>query len=83
MSGQELDEILELITQLQQDEYVPRNVKLRLTNTCTLLKCQEKAISLRIDQSLQELDEISEDTNIPGDTRTQLWNIVSKLEDIK
>lgn len=83
MKGQELDEILDLIVQLQEDDYVPRNVKLRLVSACTALKCQEKSISLRIDESLQELDEISEDSNIPVYTRTQIWNIVSKLEDIK
>lgn len=83
MNCEELDEIVEMINQLQDDDCVPRNVKTRLLNACEALKCQGKAIPLRIDESLQELDEISEDTNIPVYTRTQIWNIVSRLEDIK
>nr|MBA4404975.1 hypothetical protein [Nanoarchaeum sp.] len=83
MNTPQLDEILELMAKLQEDDYVPKNVKIRLTNACNALSCPEKAISLRIDESLQELDEISEDSNIPGYTRTQIWNIVSRLEDIK
>lgn len=83
MNPTQLDEILELMVQLQEDDYVPKNVKIRLTNACTSLRCSEKSISLRIDESLQELDEISEDSNIPTHTRTQIWNIVSRLEDIK
>ena len=31
------------------------------------------------DKALQELDEISDDPNIPSFTRTQIWNIVSIL----
>jgi len=44
---------------------------------------KDKNLPLRIDKSIQELDEITEDPNLPIDTKTQLWNIFSKLEGIQ
>ncbi len=83
MDEQTVLDILEALTSLQDDECVPRNVKCRLQNALSALKCQERAISIRVDESIQELDEIAEDSNIPVYTRTQIWDIVAKLECIK
>ena len=35
-----------------------------------------------MDEELDEFDEISNDTNLQPYTRTQLWNVVSMLENI-
>jgi len=83
MSDERILEVLEALSELQEDDSVPKNVRTRLVNACTALKCQERAISIRVDESIQELDEITDDTNIPVYTRTQIWDIVSKLECIK
>ena len=83
MLNEGLSEVLEVLNELKQDDSVPKNVKARLINACIALNCQEKSISIRVDESIQELDEIAEDINIPIYTRTQIWDIVSKLECIK
>jgi len=76
-------EILELLSELREDDCVPRNVRVRLENACAALQCQERPMSVNVDASLQELDEASEDSNVPTYTKTQIYSIVSKLECIK
>ena len=83
MTEDSILEVLEILSELKNDDCVPRNVRARISNACSALNCTEHSISIRIDQSIQELDEVAEDTNIPVYTRTQLWDIVSKLECIK
>jgi uncharacterized protein (UPF0147 family) len=38
---------------------------------------------MKVDSSLQELDDVSENSNLPAFTKTQIYSIVSKLECIK
>ena len=76
-------EVLELLEELREDDCVPRNVRTRLECACAALKCQDRPVSVNVDASLQELDEASEDSNVPAYTRTQIYSIVSKLECIK
>ena len=83
--GDEQIEIIQQITdalkELRDDATVPRNVKLKLQNTITILEKQVD-VSLRVDRAHQELDEIADDVNLQPYTRTQIWSIVSMLEKI-
>jgi len=82
-ANKELNSILELLASLQSDNMVPNNVKIKIKCAhCALLE-KDKALSLRVDKSIQELDDIAEDQNIPIDTKTMLWELFSKLECIK
>jgi len=78
-----ISEVLELLSELREDDCVPRNVKMRLENACTALQCGDRPMSVNVDASLQELDEASENSNVPAYTKTQIYSIVSKLECIK
>jgi len=83
MSQEIILEILDLLAELQEDDCVPRNIKNRLSGACSALQCLERPMSVNVDASLQELDEISEDSNVSAYTKTQIYSIVSKLECIK
>ena len=76
-------EILDMLLDLQEDDCIPKNVRSRIGCAIEALKCEERSISMKIDASLQELEEVSEDSNIPAFTKTQIYSIVSKLECIK
>lgn len=78
-----ISEVLETLNQIEQDLTVPRNVRCKIKSAFLVLEKDEKTLSIRIDQSLQELDDISDDPNIPSYTRTQIWNILSILESIE
>jgi uncharacterized protein len=72
--------IISALEELQVDTTIPRNVKTKIEIIVKALKNEEEEFIIRKDKALNELDEISEDTNIQSYTRTQVWNIVSALE---
>ncbi len=74
-----LIDIIEVLSELQNDVTVPRNVKDRLQECVSALQ-EETELSLRTDKAMQALDELSSDTNLQAYTRTQIWNIASMLE---
>jgi uncharacterized protein (UPF0147 family) len=76
-------EVLNVLNHLQKDTMVPKNARAKIKNAHSTLLNEDKSLSLRIDKSIQELDEVAEDPNLPVDTKTQLWNIFSKLECIQ
>ena len=84
MSNEEqIKEVIQVLEELKEDSTVPRNVKTKLDNSVNMLKNAGDEMSIRIDKVLQELDDISNDTNTQSYTRSQIWNIVSMLESIK
>lgn len=71
--------ILELLSQIEEDINVPKNIRTRVSNTIYCLK-EEEHFDLRISKAIDELGVIADDINLPSYTRTQVWNIVSLLE---
>jgi len=76
----EIKETITILSQIEQDYTVPRNVRLKISNAISALSEKDKTIPVKINRSLQELDDIVDDPNIPIYTRTQIWNIISTLE---
>ena len=74
-----LKEVSKLLSELSEDTTLPKNVKIKITRTISVLK-EEKEASIRIHRALNELGEIADDANIQPYTRTQIWNVVSLLE---
>jgi len=77
--AQECDEITQALTMLKDDEGVPKNVKAKIEIIMAHLR-EDTDISARISQSLHNLDEISEDLNLPPFIRTQIYAVSSMLE---
>ena len=82
MEQDSLKEIVDLLSQIEKDYTVPKNVRLKVKNAYTFLGECDKSIPVRVDKSLQELDDVSDDPNVPSYIRTQIWNVVSMLESI-
>lgn len=79
---EEMTQIIEAINELQNDNTVPKNIKIKLQSIANILNAEEENVSIKVNKALDELEEISDDVNIQSYTRTQLWNIVSLLESI-
>jgi uncharacterized protein len=75
-------EVMEILGTINSDTTVPKNVKVKIQEVEVILNNDSGNLALEINKVLQELDDISEDNNIPDYTRTQLWNIASLLETI-
>jgi uncharacterized protein len=76
------EEIIQALTNLKEDEGVPKNVRSKIDLIISDLKDDkiESDLSMKVGKSLHNLDEISEDLNLPPFIRTQIWNVSSMLE---
>ncbi|MBS3150486.1 UPF0147 family protein [Candidatus Woesearchaeota archaeon] len=77
----QLNGVIELLGELKDDRAVPRNVRGRITDSISNLRleCEE---DIKVSRLLNDLEEISEDPNLPSYTRTEILSIISILEEI-
>jgi len=74
------EQVIPLLQQVADDRTVPRNIRSKCEDSIKLLQNDKDAPSIRVNTVIANLDEVSNDPNIPMYTRTQVWNIVSLLE---
>jgi uncharacterized protein (UPF0147 family) len=81
MAGQltELDAVVTNLGEIQDDVTVPRNVRTKIELVIGTLK-EDIELSIKVNKTLNELDDISNDVNLQPYTRTQIWNAISLLE---
>ncbi|MDO8556655.1 MAG: UPF0147 family protein [Nanoarchaeota archaeon] len=80
----EITQIFEVLTQIHEDDTIPRNIRAKIKNTAILLQQNgTQTNTLHVDKIIQELDELGNDSNMPMYTRTQIWEIISSLESVK
>ncbi|MBD3155735.1 MAG: hypothetical protein GF368_03715 [Candidatus Aenigmarchaeota archaeon] len=77
-----LETIINLLGEIADDRTVPRNVRSVIEEAKTSLEDDSKEMDVRLNSVISNLDEITNDPNIPMYTRTQIWNVVSMLESI-
>ena len=75
----EMDEINKLLDEINEDRTVPRNIRNLVQEAKNNLNGKQE-LPVRINSAISILDEVSNDSNIPIYSRTQIWNIVSMLE---
>jgi len=75
-------EVIKVLLQIEEDLTIPKNVREKVRNTILALQSKEKDVAIKINESLQELDDIANYPNLPTYTRAQIWQIVSLLESI-
>jgi uncharacterized protein len=73
------EEVIEALTALKEDDGVPKNVRIKIDSIINELS-DDSDLSMKVGKSLHNLDEISEDLNLPAFIRTQIWNVSSMLE---
>ena len=77
------EEVINLIQQVANDRTVPRNIRTKCEESIETLKDEKEDVAVRINTVISNMDEISNDPNIPTYTRTQVWNIVSIMESMQ
>jgi len=75
-----LDETIEIIDEIVKDRTVPRNIRETLKEIKDCFNSEED-IAIKKDKAIHMLDMITSDSNMPVYTRTQIWNLVSLLEE--
>lgn len=80
--SEEILDLVEALNLINEDISIPKNIRFRIQNAIMALKQEDKEMRIKANKALQELDEISDDPNVPPYVRPQIWNIVSLLAGI-
>jgi len=79
--NEDLRQVLDILDELQEDGAVSKNIKQKVLGIKKdLTNCSGEEISLRVNKTLSELEDISSDVNLPMFVRTQIWQLTSILE---
>ena len=72
--------ILTLLDLIINDRTVPKNIRRAAEESKKILNSNGQSFELKVSTAINLLDEITNDPNMPLYTRTQIWNVVSMLE---
>lgn len=77
----QIQEVMELLNLIEQDKTVPKNVRIKVKDVIvSLSESNGKSEEVKVNKAIQQLDDLSDEPNLPPYTRTQIWNVVSTLE---
>jgi len=78
-----MKEAIETLNQIATNHSTPKTIKKAITDLITGLNNEEYSLSVRANNTISLLDDVTQDPNMPSYVRTQLWQAVSKLESIR
>lgn len=78
-----LQQVIVILDMIITDRTVPRNIKKAAEDSKIALSNNSSSEELKISTAIHLLDEITNDPNMPLYTRTQIWNVVSMLEQLR
>ena len=78
-----MEEGVQTLDSISKNPSTPKTVKKMLTDLLEEINSSEYSMSVRAANAISQLDDITQDPNVPSYVRTQLWQAVSKLEAIR
>ena len=82
----EIEEEIKIVAELMQDVIddrgVPRNIRTIVEQAMEKVT-KKNSEPMAFSSAIYLLDDVSDDINMPYHTRTDLWEIISKLEALK
>lgn len=78
----EINEAIAMMMDVIDDRGVPRNIRAVIEQAAEKIKAK-KVETANFGTAMYLLDDISNDINMPAHTRTDIWQIISKLEALK
>ena len=75
----EINDVIDLLEDISEDSTTSKNVKEKMGRIVNILKNGDEN-SIKVNKALDELDDAVNDNNMQQFTRTQIWNVVSLLE---
>lgn len=82
MAMVDLTPIIIILDRIISDRTVPKNIRTAAESSKAVLNSKDP-LEVTVSTAIHTLDEIINDPNIPMYTRTQIWNIVSMLEQVR
>lgn len=75
-----VDDVTSMMRDMAEKDSMPSNVSDMLEDAAEELEDEDKDLSVRVNAASSLLDQISNDPNIRQHTRTEVWNLASKVE---
>lgn len=75
------EDIKEMLLMVREDPAAPKSLREKIDRMVSLID-SNKETQLKIDALQQDLEEASNDVNIPSFVRTQIWSISGALETV-
>ena len=80
--GLDFSQVNGLLEQILNDRTVPKNIRAAAEQARFIVQ-GGTSDELKVSAAVSTLDEIINDPNMPMYTRTQIWNVVSMLEQLR
>ncbi|WP_448578994.1 UPF0147 family protein [Thermosphaera sp.] len=71
-----------LLVSIVNDTAVPRNIRRAATEALNQLRDEKLTPGVKAANAISLLDQVSQDPNMPLNTRTKIWQIIAILETI-
>ena len=75
-----MEDIIEIMESILDDRMVPRNIRSKVEEA--IAKINGNTITT-LSEAIYLLDDVSNDVNMPEHTRTDIWQIISMIEEEK
>ncbi len=77
----QLKRVMDILEVILNDRTVPKNIKAVIQGSKDMLSSKQASMEVKISSVINDLDSVINDPNMPLYTRTQIWNLVSLLEE--
>jgi len=74
--------VVSLLEQIINDRTVPKNIRKAAEDSKIILQGSDSD-EVKISTAIHNLDEITNDPNMPMYTRTRIWSVASMLEELR
>ena len=78
----DVDSVIRQMEDLADEDSVPSNVAEMIREAAEELGKNDKDLSVRVNTASSILDQVSNDPNIRQHTRTEIWNLASRTENL-
>ena len=75
-----MEDIIEIMESILDDRVVPRNIRAKVEEAIAKVKANNVTT---LSEAVYLLDDISNDVNMPEHTRTDIWQVISMIEEEK
>jgi uncharacterized protein (UPF0147 family) len=79
----QLGEVLKEIKEVADDHSIPKRIREKLAKISKDLEDKNQDLAVKVTTAIYEIEEITNDVNIPMHVKTVMWDIVSGLEAVK
>ncbi|MBS3143385.1 UPF0147 family protein [Candidatus Woesearchaeota archaeon] len=78
----QLDNIKEILGEIKGDNSVPRNIRAKIDDIICQIGNNDCGFDIKISRLLNDLEEISDDANLPSYIRTEILMTIGILSEI-